>query len=544
MPIRSARLVKSLLAVSSFLAFACSRVTASGAASTAQPHKSDRVIIDGATDEDWGATAHRVLRALNSGDTTAAAEITTVAERQDAHYVYLRIDLARAVSLYGLPGTVSLDFDADGNESTGAEIDSLRGTDFSIDLSPTTNGKVSEGAALRIMRAGAVVKTRDTYALDFVMLPTYAASHVELRIARGRILDSARAPGFAGHSYRAQIAVHDPSGAVRYRLPAFTAALTTLDTTRTETKTDPLARAPSTQFRALIWNVANEGIRDRPERFRRIIAAIDPDLLVLDEVGGVLRRDGVRQFLASLDSGKPRRPDWQFTYGGGGGYQRTVIATRTSVTEFPEFQFIKFPDSVTQSIVAAMPAALRARQRANIDSGLATGGAVVTLGGKRVAVFGVDLQSAGNPATSWQEMRRRAEARLVRDQAMAAIRALGPVDGVIAAGDHNLVSTREPLTILGAIGQAFDGSPLKVAAPLQLDSATAATWEGLGGPFPPGRLDWFSYSGRTMEVLGGFVFDAADLGERWRAVHHLQHDDSKTASDHRPVVIDLRWRNH
>jgi hypothetical protein len=77
---------------------------------------------------------------------------------------------------------------------------------------------------------------------------------------------------------------------------------------------------------------------------------------------------------------------------------------------------------------------------------------------------------------------------------------------------------------------------------LQLDLATAATWDGSGGQFPPGRLDWFSYSAASLEVLGGFVFDVADLGERWRLAHHLADDDSKKSSDHRPVVVDVRWR--
>jgi endonuclease/exonuclease/phosphatase family metal-dependent hydrolase len=549
MPIRTIRLIAA-----SLILLGCSRLRSKSPEPTTHmsahgvkinPHATDRVIIDGASG-DWGPAAHAVRRPLDltaaaASAATSAAEIMAVTERQDAHYVYLRIDLARAMSLYGLSGTVSIEIDGDADEATGADIDGLRGTDFAIDLSPLVNGRVVEGAALRIIRNGAVVKTTDTYSLDFVLLPTYAAQRAELRIARGRVLDAGMAPMLAGSSYRAQVAVHDSTGALRYRVPTFRAELAPLDTARAMMMTDPLARAPDTQFRALVWNVANEGIRDRPEHFRRIIAAIDPDLLILDEVGGVIGRDGAGRFLASLDSGRKARAPWSYTYGGGGGYQRTVIAARTSVTEYPEFKFIPFPDSVARRVVAAIPAAGQAKQRANIDSGVATGGALVTLAGKRVAVFGVDLQSAGNASNSWQEMRRQAEARLIRDQAMAAIGAHGPIDGVIAAGDHNLVGTREPLTILSEIGGAFDGSSLVVAEPLQLDSATAATWEGGGGRFPPGRLDWFSFSGSTMEAVGGFVFDVADLTERWRTAHKLEPDDSRKSSDHRPVVVDLRW---
>jgi hypothetical protein len=549
MPTRTARVVAAgliLLGCSRFQSGSSEPMThVSAHGVKINPHATDRVIIDGASG-DWGPAAHAVRRTLDlteaaASTTRSAAEIMAVTERQDSRYIYLRLDLARAVGLYGLSGTVSIEIDGDADESTGADIDGLRGTDFSIDLSPLVNGRVTEGAALRVMRNGAVVKTSDTYALDFVMLPSYAAQRAELRIARGRVLDAGMKPMLAGTEYRAQVAVHDSTGALRYRVPTFRAELAPLDTARAAMNTDPLSRAPNTEFRALVWNVANEGLRDRPEHFRRIIAAIDPDLLILDEVGGVIGREGVGRFLASLDSGRKARAPWNYTYGGGGGYQRTVIAARGPVAEFPEFRFIRYPDSVAERVVAAIPAAARARQRANIDSGVATGGAMVTLAGKRVAVFGLDLQSAGNKPDSWQEMRREAEARIIRDQAMAAIRAHGPIDGVIAAGDHNLVSTREPLNILSEIGGAFDGSSLVVAEPLQLDSATAATWEGGGGPFPPGRLDWFSFSGSTMEALGGFVFDAADLTDRWRVAHGLQPDDSRKSSDHRPVVVDLRW---
>jgi endonuclease/exonuclease/phosphatase family metal-dependent hydrolase len=525
------------------IALGLARNPADGSASpTAQ---SSRVVIDGLFG-DWSAASYVARREATPEPSTSAsfvsnADVVAVAQQTDAHYVYLRLDLARAAALYGLHGTVSLEFDADDSASTGAVVDGLPGTDFSIDLSPTVNGHPAEGASVRVMRNGANVRKTDSYALDFVLLPTYASRASEMRIARGRRLDSASAPIFAGRGYRAQVVVHDSTGAVRYRLPSFAAPLGAMDTTQRVAATDPLARAPTTQLRVLVWNVANEGIRDRAERFRRILAAVDADLLVLDEVGGVVGREGTGQFLASIDSGRTREP-WRFTYGGGGGYQRTVIAARTDVTELPEFQRIAFSDSMTARLLAAVPAATRERQRNSLRDGLATGGAIVSMNGKRLAVFGVDLQSAGNAPDSWQELRRQAEASMVRDVARSAIKAHGPVDAVIAAGDHNLVATWRPLTTLGEIGIAVGRRPLSVAEVLQLDGATAATWDGNGGQFPPGRLDWLSYSDATLQVLGGFVFDVADLGERWRVAHHLEPDDSRKSSDHRPVVVDLRWR--
>lgn len=539
----SLRLVSTTLSVAATIALGCStfHTTAVGSARTVAG-ESRRVVIDGSFD-DWTAEATLARVPGDAAEGGGWPAVASVAAREDGHYIYLKIDLARASSLYGLRGGISLQFDADANTATGAEVDRLPGVDFTVELSPSVNGRATEGAALRVLSKNGAEQRADAYAADFVMLPSYATTIAELRIARGRRLDSTAATIFAGASYRAQVVVRDSNGVTRYQLPPFTATLSPLDTTRAVTSQDPLARAPNTQFRALVWNVANEGIRDRPERFRRILDAVDPDLLVLDEVGGVIGHEGMGKFLASIDSGRSvARGGWQYTYGGGGGYQRTVIAARSTVAELPEFRFIPFPDSIAARLLDAVPAVVRERQRASLADGVATGAALVTLNGKRVAVVGVDLQSAGNASGSWQEQRRQAEARIIRDATVAAVRAHGAVDAIIAAGDHNLVATRQPLSTLGEIGQLLLGKPLAVASLLQLDSATAATWDGGSGPFPPGRLDWFSYTDASLEVVGGFVFDAADLDPHWRAAHHLDVDDSKKSSDHRSVVVDLRWR--
>jgi endonuclease/exonuclease/phosphatase family metal-dependent hydrolase len=80
-----------------------------------------------------------------------------------------------------------------------------------------------------------------------------------------------------------------------------------------------------------------------------------------------------------------------------------------------------------------------------------------------------------------------------------------------------------------------------VAFPLRLDRRTATTWRSRG-PFTPGRLDYVLFSGSSLEAVGAFVFDAADLGDRWRREHAIEPDDSGNSSDHLPVVVDLRLR--
>jgi hypothetical protein len=261
---------------------------------------------------------------------------------------------------------------------------------------------------------------------------------------------------------------------------------------------------------------------------------------MLHEVNGRLGAEGMGRFLASLDSGRTR-PAWRWTFGGGGGYQRSVVASRNAVTEYADFRHISFPDSVLRGIVDRVPAESRQRVGDNMRLGLSTGGAAVEIGGRRLAAFPFDLQSAGNDPASWQDHRRRAEASLIHAKIQEALAGDRGVDGIVVAGDANLVGSDEALRRLAAPYRAL-GTGLETAEPLQLDGRTAATWDGREGPFVPGRLDFFLYSGRTLEVRRAFAFETRDLRERWLAAHGLRADDSAHASDHLPIVVDLQWK--
>ncbi len=518
---------------------ACSRSAATAPASPAR--SGPDVVLDGDFGE-WAATPIVARRAAPM--TATGADPLAVRARSDGRFVYLEIDQARPINLFGLNGTFSIDVNADGDDATGKMIDGLAGTDFIVEFSPkNAAGRVTEGVLVRSIRRSGADTVVDSYGLDFVMQPTYESQHVELRMGRARLLGDSTGPRtFAAATYRAQLLARDAEGRITSRLPAFTASLAPLDPIEASIAArphDPLARAPGTQFRALVWNVANEGILERPDRFRHVLDAIDPDLIVFNETAGKAGRERVGQFLATVGHG---RGMWNYTYGGGGGYQRTVIASRTPVTEYPEFRFIPFTTAMTTPWMSVVPPERLQRERDSLPIGLATGGAIVSIAGHRIAVFGVDLQSGGNRRGIWQDVRRITEAQSIRDLATAAIKAHEPVDAIIQAGDHNLVGTREPLTILQQIGVPFDGQPLTAAKLLQIDGATAVTWDGSGGQFPPGHLDWFNYTASRLEVVGGFVFDALDLDPRWQKAHGVTAEDSRYSSDHRPLVVDLRFR--
>jgi endonuclease/exonuclease/phosphatase family metal-dependent hydrolase len=117
------------------------------------------------------------------------------------------------------------------------------------------------------------------------------------------------------------------------------------------------------------------------------------------------------------------------------------------------------------------------------------------------------------------------------------------VDGVIVAGDFNLVGSRAPLDLMRR-RLDLDGSDLDIVEALTLDGGSKDTWRSPagGGAFPPGPLDWMLLSGSSVDVRHAFVFDTEAIGAAWLKRHGLRQDDSRHTSDHLPIVADLQWR--
>jgi hypothetical protein len=80
-----------------------------------------------------------------------------------------------------------------------------------------------------------------------------------------------------------------------------------------------------------------------------------------------------------------------------------------------------------------------------------------------------------------------------------------------------------------------------VAEALQIDGRSNATWGDPDLPFVPGRLDFLLYADTSLESINAFLMDTRDLEPRWLERHGLRGDDTASASDHLPLVADLRW---
>lgn len=455
------------------------------------------------------------------------ADVLSVQARADGDAAYLALALRAPMALQGLPGPLLLLVDADG--PTGGSVHGMAGVDAVVEFSGGRGGGVW---LRRIGPAGVPEGLVPANALGLMVAPSHAAARFEMRLPRGGPL------GIGGRAIRFRFVSLDSAGAVADETDAFTVDFSRVarrPLPRGGEPDDPLARAPVTDFRVVSWNVGREDLFEQPDVFGALLRPLAPDLLVLDEVAG---GHSVEEVEAVLDRMLPGEEPWRAVYGASGGSQRGIVALRGPAPAVPPAfaGVLPYPDSA-RDLVPADDAGAAEWLRSRLEAHVPVTGAVVEMEGRRLLAVTVDLESGGTPGSPRDRL-RRIEALAIRDALAAAVRA-GGFDGVLVAGDLNLVASPEPLEILAA-GPDVDGSALRVAEPLRLDGASVATWEHPDEPFTPGRLDFVLVGDAALEVTGGFVFRAGDLSDAWRGRHGVTAEMS-AVTDHLPLVTDLRW---
>ena len=486
-----------------------------------QPNPAARIVIDGRFD-DWASVP--IALADPADALKAAVDFGEVRISHDDRFVHLLVDFGRTVNVQKLDGTVLLLLDCDGNRVTGRSMHGLGGVDVIIDLTPP-NAEFPD-------RAGAGVGLRSTtyqpdpqdtaarrlspYDIGFTFAPTYASDQFELRIRRGVVLPQTAAT-FTGDRFTGKLLFRDRAGRLQDETGTFSYELAPVNRSAKPQARDPLSRAGDAGLRIVSWNVKQGALLTNSEPFGRVLAAVDPDVILLQELTDRNTAGQIKGFLNRwLPHNGPQ--EWHVVFGAGGGNLRCAVASRVELRIVEPLQLIWYPDWPDHAVRAV--------------------GAIVERAGKRLLIVSIHLR-AGGRAGSYKDRTRQVEADAIR-RAIQQAASGQPYDGLIVAGDFNLVGSRQPLDLV-AEGLDADGSALAVAEAYQLDGLSNATWSDPDEPFVPGRLDYLLYSDATLTLARAFVLDSRDLNPRWLDRHGLKLDDTASASDHLPLIADVKW---
>ncbi len=297
--------------------------------------------------------------------------------------------------------------------------------------------------------------------------------------------------------------------------------------------------AKASPLRVMAWNVSNDAFVRDPAAFRALVAEADADVLLLDEVAPATNQQQIRKALAGLkDVGSG---DWHIDSGRSGGRQRNVIVSRLPLESVPEFaEIVRYPEADKQRLLGRMRAVEPSTPAFVMDSGIPVNGAVVLDGSRRLLVVSIDLQCCGNDPASWEEERRRIEVVEIR-QRIRRVLERTRVDGIILAGDFNLVSTALPLLICAGPYPAPHGG-LIAAELYHRDGQRSWTWDGTGTEFPSRAMDFLLYSANSLVLGEGYILDSADLAPAKLEQLKLGRDSIGKLSDHRPLIVELRWQ--
>ncbi len=439
------------------------------------------------------------------------------AAQADGEFIYLRFTLPRKVTLQGNATPIRLLLDADGEASTGRRFPDTPegiGPEVFVTFSPQrTSGRRGNGVGVRLFRSGEKKDLRvPAAALELVFAPITAARSFEVRIAR--TIQGQVALSEALDQGQVRMVVVVPAGGEGRQWSSEVISLVLPPRAPVRAPLDALPARDPAGLRVVSWNVFFGRPRSQPEGFARVLQALAPDVVLVQEWD----RDDSVALAAWFDKHLPEAAPWHAMTGAGWG---VGIVSRTPLTRLSAARIARpegapaddfRPDEALRLVAA--------RTRTRLGS---------------VALASVHLRCCGHDG-SWQDEARVAEAGAIARHLGAAF---APGDGLrVIGGDMNLVGSRRPLqTIKRGLGAG--GTDLQAVDSPLLGEGADYSWRNPRSPFTPGRLDWVLYGGVGGAAAKAFLFDSQRLSAAGRRATGIQADDTDQ-SDHLPLVVDFR----
>lgn len=436
----------------------------------------------------------------------------------DEHYLFVRFSVAdEQFTLQSASRSVSVWVDCDANASTGAAVKG-RGEAIGADLQVLFSPGGRSGVKLVALDATGGSRELSKADFDLVFAPTYASSWYEMRLCRTPV-DTSSLPAtglLAPGRIKGFASVLDGNGLVAAASDTF--AVETEETCmggRRLTAED-LPSPPEGGMRVVSWNVELSKPMESPAPFARVIKALNPDVLLVQE--------WEKGDAAEVDA-------WFEQHVGGTWHVRKApgtMATGGGVLIASRFEMVPGEPGAVECTFRNDRNEPETKPVRFVDTTLNTPMGPVQVGS-------MHLKSRGTK-DSIEDRRRMAEARAI-NAAFANNASSAAAARRIMSGDLNLVGSRPPLDILRA-GIDADGSDLSPAAAMVHGDLAFYTWQDEKSPFSPGRLDWIVYSDSNLKEQAAFVLDAARLDQSVLTKLGIEPGDT-AAADHLPVVLDL-----
>jgi endonuclease/exonuclease/phosphatase family metal-dependent hydrolase len=400
-------------------------------------------------------------------------------------------------SLTGGAENVALLLDLDGDPSTGGDLTAeggVPGIDLRIDFNaiwptPAPGERGRRGTMVTGFYAGGGPFEIHQYDLALTSAPTHAASDFEVYLQPGNIR---RLPTATAEATGTFLIVDRGNNRTVARGPRLAAEVY---------EPEPIASATLPEVadgavRVMAWNVLYEGPMANPEPFGRIINAVGPDVILVQEWS----RDPIDDALLE---------GWFAEHVGGTWFVETAAAQGVAVVSRGEIT-ARGPDAPDAG--GRHPARIAAATVAT-DHGPLT-------------LASLHLKCCGH-LDSEEDATRQAEAEV----AQQIVRNLAGDGPAIIGGDFNLVGGVAPIK-LNVNGDLTPALPHVLGTP-----GLFYTWRDPRQHFGRSRLDYVLLpKGATAEAA--FVLDTATLPPEALEAAGLRPTDS-LASDHLPIVVDV-----
>lgn len=465
-------------------------------------HPSGAIIVDGRTD-DWPSGAH-------------------LAADESAYYI--RVESPTPWPLQASRETTAVLLDLDADASTGAQSAGI-GADVTLFFSPPNArepGRLRPGLTGEKPGPDGTSEPLHQAQLACVLSPTYAAPTYEIRVDRSASAIHSFSERLSnGGRIRAVVERRDAQGSVIASTPVLSATAPPMGSLT------PVAAAPPAQgpgeVRVVLFNVLWDSPTKTPEPYARILQALNPDVVLVQEWDTRAPEDPTHtteEIAGWFRTHLPGAGEWSAHRSSGRG---VAIVSRLPLTPL-----------VTS-------AAFRASSQggATLAQDVRFAAALIETPFGPLLASSAHLKCCGS-SDGLEELRRTAEAVTIN----AAIRELvgkhKPVTTIIG-GDFNLVGSVRPIEVMRS-GLDADGGDLERVEALVWGDRARFTFRDSVGAFPPGALDHAIVGDAGVEVVRSFVLDTLRLSDDALHAMGVRRSDGE-ASDHLPTVIDIRARD-